>query len=186
MSPKSLLPSLYQTFISNKMSLSLLTLVLSISISSTRGQTLIANSLPACGQQCPTLLTAQAGCVPPAAPVTSPNIYQSCFCLSDFLKPLHTGGSTTVCPACSPQDMGTIENWYQTLCASPNQGSPNQAPPDETPPDQTPPDQTPPDQAPPDTQTAAANDAADDSTGAPISSKPPPDNKGWSVSPRFM
>ena len=166
---------------------SLLTLVLGFSISSTLAQTtLIPNSLPKCGQECPLLVTAQNNCVPPAAPVTNPTIYQSCFCLSDFLKPLYAGGSTTVCPACPQQDMGTIENWYQTLCASPNQTPPNQTPPDQTPPDQTPPDQIPPDQAPPDAQPAAPTDAENTAKGAPISQNPPPDNKGWSVSRRLM
>lgn len=171
-----------------KMLLSLLTLFLSFFASSILAQsTLIPSSLPQCGQTCPLLITAQNGCVPPAAPVTNSAIYQSCFCLSDFLKPLHAGGSTTVCPACSTQDIGTIENWFQKLCASPNQGSTNQAPPtDQTPPDQTPPDQTPPDQQPPDAQPATPNGSGSTAKGAPISENPPPDNRGWSVSRRLI
>lgn len=165
------------------MLISLATLVLSFSLSSTLAQVLISTSIPACGQQCAILLQAQAGCVPPAAPVTNPNIYQSCFCQSTFLTPLFVGGSTTICPACSPEEMGTIENWYQTLCAPPDQGSPNQAPPDQAPPDAQP-------AAPSSTSTAAkaaaptvASNAA--KGGATISEKPPPDNRGWSVSYRL-
>ena len=164
----------------------LLALFLSFYACSTLAQKLIPNTLPQCGQECPLLITAQNNCVPPAAPVTNSGIYQSCFCLSDFLKPLHAGGSTTVCPACSPQDIGTIEKWYQTSCASPNQGSTNQAPTGQTPPDQTPPDQTPPDQEPPDAQPAAPNNGENTAKGAPISKTPPPDNRGWSVPRRLM
>lgn len=160
------------------MLLSLSTLALSFFVSSTLAQLLIANTLPTCGQQCPILLQAQAGCVPPAAPVTNPNIYQSCFCQSDFLKPLYVAGSTTVCPACSPQDMGTIENWYQTLCV----------PPDQAPPDQGPPDAQP--AAPSSTSTAAkaaAPTSANANKGsATISERPPPDNRGWFVSHRLI
>ena len=168
-------------FILNKMFHSLLTLVLSFSVSSTLAQVLIPNTLPNCGQQCPTLITAQAGCVPPAAPNTSPDVYQSCFCLSDFLKPLKIAGSN-ICPTCSQEDMATIEKWFQTTCATPDQAPPNQGPPD-----QAPPVQAPPDQAPPAAQPAAPTSAANSNKGgATISEKPPPNNKGWSVCDRLM
>lgn len=148
------------------MLLSLPTLILSFSVSGTLAQVLISNALPTCGQQCAILLQAQAACVPPAAPVTDQNIYQSCFCQSAFLTPLITGGSTYICPGCSPAEIGTIETWYQKSCAAPNQG----------PQDQVPPDQAPPDQVPPKEQPAAPQ--------APtiIGDKPPPSNKGWLVS----
>lgn len=155
---------------------SLLTLFLSFYACSTLAQKLISNTLPQCGQDCPLLITAQNNCMPPLAPTTNFGIYQSCFCLSDFLKPLHAGGSTTVCPACSQQDIGTVEKWYQTLCPSPNQGSTNQAPTG----------QTPPDQQPPDAQPAAPTNGESKAKGAPISENPPPDNRGWSVPRRLM
>jgi hypothetical protein len=147
---------------------SLLTLGLSFLVSRSLAQALISNSLPACGQQCPTLLQAQGGCVPPAAPVTNPNIYQSCFCQSAFLTPLFTG-ATSLCPACSPAEMGTIESWFQESCAVPNQGPPEEQP-----------------AAPSTTSTSSkgavptrgANAAQG---GATISDRPPPNNKGWSV-----
>ena len=81
----------------------------------TSAQTVIANTLPTCGQQCPILLQAQGGCVPPAAPVTNQGIYQSCFCQSTFLQPLY-GGPTPLCPSCSTGDMATVQNWFQGLC----------------------------------------------------------------------
>lgn len=81
----------------------------------TFAQTLISSTLPACAQQCPVLIQAQGGCVPPAAPVTNQGIYQSCFCQSTFLQPLY-GGPTPLCPSCPPADMTTIQNWFQGLC----------------------------------------------------------------------
>ena len=90
----------------------------------TSAQTLISPTLPSCGQQCPVLLQAQGGCVPPAAPVTNQGIYQSCFCQSAFLQPLH-GGPTPLCPTCSTQDMATVQTWFQGLC---KQGAPVQQP----------------------------------------------------------
>ena len=93
--------------------LSVALFVFLIDISS--GQTVISNTLPTCGQQCPVLLQAQGGCVPPAAPVTNQGIYQSCFCQSTFLQPLY-GGPTPLCPTCSTGDMTTVQNWFQGLC----------------------------------------------------------------------
>jgi len=81
----------------------------------TFAQTLISSTLPACAQQCPVLIQAQGGCVPPAAPVTNQGIYQSCFCQSTFLQPLY-GVPTPLCPSCPPADMTTIQNWFQGLC----------------------------------------------------------------------
>lgn len=86
----------------------------------TLAQTLISQTLPACGQQCPVFLQAQGGCIPPAAPVTNQGIYQSCFCQSTFLQPLY-GGPTPLCPTCSTADMATVQNWFQGLC---KQGAP--------------------------------------------------------------
>ena len=81
--------------------------------------TLLASNLPACAQQCPVLLQAQAGCVPPAAPVTDQAIYQSCFCQSALLTQLPT--SNICAPQCSAEDIGTIQAWFNGLCA---QGAP--------------------------------------------------------------
>lgn len=78
-------------------------------------QTFIATDLPICVQQCVILQQAQTGCVPPAAPVTDQAIYQSCFCESALLRPLSATPST-VCPACSPADLGTLQTWYSGLC----------------------------------------------------------------------
>lgn len=94
----------------------------------TFAQTLISPTLPACAQQCPVLIQAQGGCVPPAAPVTNQGIYQSCFCQSAFLQPLY-GGPTPLCPSCPPADMTTIQNWFQGQCkAGAPQGGQQPAP----------------------------------------------------------
>lgn len=164
----------------NRMPLSLRTLVLTVFVSCGLAQNqgvvpkLISNSLPACGQSCEILIKAQAACVPPAAPVSDPTIYQSCFCQSAFLTTLLTGGPNSLCPACSPAEMGTIETWFQASCAPPDQTPPDQAP---APPAAQPDDPAP---APP---AGAAPTKAPDATkgGATISEKPPPNNKGWSV-----
>ncbi len=147
--------------------------ILGFFIFSALAQVLISDSLPACGQQCPVLLQAQAGCVPPAAPVTNQNIYQSCFCQSTFLVPLLAGGTSTLCTACSPAEMGTIQTWYQGSCAAPNQPPPEEQP--------APPPQT------TTTSKAAAPTRAQNPAqeGATISDRPPPNNRGWYVSPSF-
>ena len=200
----SQLLSLYHhcTFALDEMPRLLPTLViLSLSVPGLLAQVLVPTTLPLCGQQCAILLQAQAGCVPPAVPPTDQNGYISCFCKFPSLAPLLTGGTTTICPACAPAEMGAIETWYKAFCAAPNQAPPGQAPPgqappgqtppDQTPPDQTPPDQTPPDQTPPEKQPdapvdlapAAPTSAADSAKGgATISDKPQPDNRGWLVS----
>jgi len=74
--------------------------------------------LPACAQQCNILAQAQANCVPPAAPVTTQDIYQSCFCQSALLTTLKT--SPALCQtACSADDATKIEQYYIALCNGP-------------------------------------------------------------------
>lgn len=81
--------------------------------------TLIATSLPACAQSCPTLLQAQQACVPPpngAAAVSNSDTYNSCFCHSNYLVSLNGQAASGVCPACSAGDTGTLQSWYQGFC----------------------------------------------------------------------
>lgn len=81
----------------------------------TVAQTIIPPTIPVCAQTCTILLDAQRGCVPPAAPVTSQEIYQSCFCLSALLTQLPSSPSV-ICPACSSVDQGLLQSWFSDLC----------------------------------------------------------------------
>jgi len=79
--------------------------------------------LPACAKQCSVLAAAEGGCVPPAAPVTTQDIYQSCFCQSALLTTLKT--TPSLCSAavansgCSDADATKIEQYYVALCNGP-------------------------------------------------------------------
>lgn len=81
----------------------------------TAAQTIIPPTIPVCAQTCTILLDAQRGCVPPAAPSTNQEIYQSCFCLSALLTQLPSSPSV-VCPACSSGDQGLLQSWFSDLC----------------------------------------------------------------------
>lgn len=130
-------------------------------------QTLISPTLPACAQQCATLLQAQAGCVPPAALVSDQSTYQSCFCQSAFLTPLAANPST-ICPACSPVDLTTLQTWFTGFCTT---GA--QLPTSTTSSTSSSPTTTVPTAAPPG---PTAQNTAGEST---ISDTTPPDNRGW-------
>ena len=85
---------------------------------------LIPTTLPACAQTCAVLQAAATGCVPPAAPVTDQNTYQSCFCQSALLSSLQTS-SSNLCPSqCSDADYATIDTWYKSVCPSNNAAAP--------------------------------------------------------------
>jgi len=79
------------------------------------------SKLPACARQCNILAQAESNCVPPAAPVTTQDIYQSCFCQSTLLTTLKT--SPSLCQAaatgCSVDDADKIEQYYVALCNGP-------------------------------------------------------------------
>ncbi|MCJ1463931.1 hypothetical protein MMC07_002540 [Pseudocyphellaria aurata] len=133
-------------------------------------QNFISTTLPTCAQQCALLQQAQTICIPPAAPVTNQDIYQSCFCESNLLKPL-AATPAQVCPACSPAELGTLQSWFAGFCTpaagaqpttlststssipTPTTSVPTAAPPGPTPPS-----------------------TAGSST---ISDKAPPDNRDW-------
>lgn len=83
-------------------------------------QTVISNTIPVCGQQCPLLIQAQQACVPPAVQPSNQQAYTSCFCQFGPLAPMYGGTITGFCPACSAGDMTTTQNWFKGLC--PNQG----------------------------------------------------------------
>lgn len=139
-------------------------------LSLTAAQTIIPLTIPVCAQQCPNLLDAQRGCVPPAAPVADQEKYQSCFCLSALLTQLPSSPSV-ICPACSPGDQILLQAWFGDLCKP---GSPVNSVP-----------------APAPTTvlvssttaivapTATSNNAA--AGGSTISTRPPPDNRSWWV-----
>lgn len=76
------------------------------------------NELPSCAETCPILLTAQTGCVPPAAPVTNVQTYKSCFCQSGYLSTLATDATTICDTVCTSQtDRTEIQSWYASYCA---------------------------------------------------------------------
>ncbi|KAF2499020.1 hypothetical protein BU16DRAFT_523623 [Lophium mytilinum] len=81
------------------------------------------SKLPACAKQCSILAQAEANCVPPAAPVTNQDTYQSCVCQSGLLTTLKTSPSLCQSSAtdtiCTPQDATTIEQYYIALCNGP-------------------------------------------------------------------
>ena len=83
-------------------------------------QTIITNTIPICGQQCPLLIQAQQACVPPVTPQTNQQTYTSCFCQFAPLAPMYGGTITGFCPACTAEDMVSTQNWFKGLC--PNQG----------------------------------------------------------------
>ena len=74
--------------------------------------------IPYCAIHCNVLAQAEQGCVPPAAPVLDQATYQSCFCLSALLVPLHLSGQPCQ-PACNPEDATSISQYYNSLCAGP-------------------------------------------------------------------
>jgi len=78
---------------------------------------LLPTTLPACAAQCTVLQQAATGCVPPAAPVTSQDIYQSCFCQSALLTSLIQDPTANICgPQCDAADFASIDSWYQSVC----------------------------------------------------------------------
>lgn len=75
--------------------------------------------LPECARQCVVLAQAEGGCVPPAAPVTTQQIYQSCVCQSALLTGLKSSGATCQATGCSADDAAKITTYYNALCAGP-------------------------------------------------------------------
>lgn len=94
-------------------------------IISAQAVTLLASNLPACATQCTVLTESESSCTPPLAPVTSNQIYESCFCQSALLTSLYSSAAVQgVCPLCSAADMSTIQNWYQDVCPNAGKGAP--------------------------------------------------------------
>ena len=85
-------------------------------LTSAQQPTLLPTTLPACAQTCPVIIQAQAGCVPPAAPVTDAATYQSCFCQSGYLAPLKASSANICAPQCVDGDFATISTWYKGFC----------------------------------------------------------------------
>ncbi|KAF2463518.1 uncharacterized protein BDR25DRAFT_307706 [Lindgomyces ingoldianus] len=75
--------------------------------------------LPNCAKQCTVLQQAEAGCIPPAAPVTNQATYQSCLCHSTLLTAFYSSGAQCVTTGCSPDDSTKISQYYTSLCAGP-------------------------------------------------------------------
>jgi hypothetical protein len=72
--------------------------------------------LPVCAQQCYKMYDVNGACVPPA----HPSVDTACFCNDGRLAPWKTGTAGVcdgACPA-SPQDLGTIRNWFTSFCAN--------------------------------------------------------------------
>lgn len=137
----------------------------------TAAQTIIPPTIPICAQTCAILLDAQRGCVPPAAPVEDPGIYQSCFCLSALLTQLPSSPAA-VCPSCPSADLVQLQSWFSGLCKPGSPVNPVSAPPTVT----TFLVSSTTSRAVP---TATANNAA--AGGSTISTRPPPDNRSWWV-----
>ncbi|KAF2280788.1 uncharacterized protein EI97DRAFT_428892 [Westerdykella ornata] len=82
------------------------------------------SKVPECARQCTILDQAEKNCVPPAAPVTDQATYQSCFCLSALLTPLHSSGS--LCEQfCGADNAAKISQYYTSLCNGPVVQPPN-------------------------------------------------------------
>lgn len=95
-------------------------------IISAQAVTLLASNLPSCATQCTVLINAEGSCTPPLAPVTSDQIYESCFCQSALLTSLYSSAAVQgICPSCSAADMLTIQKWYQGVCPNAGKGAPN-------------------------------------------------------------
>jgi hypothetical protein len=78
------------------------------------------SKLPSCAKSsCLILAQSEANCVPPAAPVTTQEIYQSCLCQSTLLTSLHSSGQLCQQTGCSADDATKISQYYQDLCNSP-------------------------------------------------------------------
>ena len=87
---------------------------------------LLASNLPSCASQCTMLTNAASSCTPPLAPVTSDQIYESCFCQSALLTSLYSSAAVQgVCPSCSSADMLSIQKWYQGVCPNAGKSAPN-------------------------------------------------------------
>lgn len=76
-----------------------------------------AGALPACAQQCPSLLAAQSICTPPQAPVTNDAAYQACFCQWPALQTLFTTELGVCDGICSPDLLPQIRTWFLGRCA---------------------------------------------------------------------
>lgn len=101
-------------------------LSLFVPLISAQAVTLLASNLPACATGCSVLDQAQGSCTPPLAPVTSNEIYESCFCQSALLTSLYSSAAVQgVCPSCSAADMLTIQKWYQGVCPNAGKAAPN-------------------------------------------------------------
>ncbi|ORY11430.1 hypothetical protein BCR34DRAFT_601376 [Clohesyomyces aquaticus] len=75
--------------------------------------------LPACAKDCDTLKAADTNCVPPAAPVTTQQIYQSCVCQSTLLLTLKSSGAVCATACTSQDDQTKISQYYVALCNGP-------------------------------------------------------------------
>lgn len=81
--------------------------------------TAASTDFPSCALSCQLLLSAQGGCVPPAAPVTDQAVYVSCFCQSTLISALHTSPDGTCDAYCGVEsDRQELMAWYNNLCAA--------------------------------------------------------------------
>ncbi|KAL7629482.1 hypothetical protein AAE478_001002 [Parahypoxylon ruwenzoriense] len=75
-------------------------------------------SLPSCAVRCGPLYDANGACVPPAAPSSDENTYNSCFCAYDSLQPFSRGTSGVCDDACTADNAGLsgIQSWFTSFC----------------------------------------------------------------------
>lgn len=83
---------------------------------------LVASQLPACALQCPVLKVAQDQCVPPFRPTTSQQVYNACFCNSDYLTAFKAGQVQGFCQGyCTTDEANAILTWLRgTVCTNAN------------------------------------------------------------------
>lgn len=74
--------------------------------------------IPACARQCIIIDQAEKGCVPPAAPISGQETYQSCLCASTIIAPLKVSGDLCLA-VCAAPDASKITEYYNALCAGP-------------------------------------------------------------------
>ena len=95
-----------------------------LALTTAQSGSLLPNTLPACATSCQVLQQAATGCIPPAAPVTSQETYQSCFCQSALLTSLQQTPTANICaPQCSDADFATIDQWYKSVCPAAGGGA---------------------------------------------------------------
>jgi hypothetical protein len=81
--------------------------------------------LPACAVNCGALYDANGACVPPAAPVGEALAYTACFCSQGVVAPFSTAATGVCDSVCQPNDLSSVQAWFQGLCGVQNNNNNN-------------------------------------------------------------